>query len=432
VDPHLKIRGIEVPLASRPTIRRKPVRRASNRSSPAPLRAVPEDTPWVAPSREEPTTVEVGGHKAPQLDTRGDTNPRTSAASVAANRSRRRYGPRPRTTDRDYEHQISGGRSIAGGSRQPRSVPTRPDTHTVEAAPVPPMEREATIIPPPTLANSKIAVPELSVPELFIPEIADPDIAAPDAAESVRFPVGGDYAQSTSANSTNEEGSRGTTPEPYVYGSLTPTPALNAAYPPLVPQHPMHPPPYSEAIESLISWLDDETLKGMQGTEDFSRRFIEKISASDLIDLSSPPSTQDARRRLPRPPAPGTPPSDPQRQAGDEKLSDHLRDLLTLVYPSDVKQRVSDTDTRGDPDDDSSPPSKTETLGDEDFWEFESPAPPSRRRFDESTTPSSFLSALETYTGNSDALLQPVQPRTPPNGEARPDSQVFNDDDLYD
>jgi hypothetical protein len=437
VDPHLKTRGIEVPLASRPSIRRTPVRRDSGHGSRAPLRAVPEDTPWVVPSREEPIAVEVEGYEEPQLNTRGDAHPPTSAAPATANRSRRHDGSRTLNTDRYYGQQIPEGRSIAGGSGQPRS---KPDTATVEAAPVSAMEREATIIPPPTLANSEIAVPKLSVPE----------IAAPDAAEPVRFPVGGP----TSANSTHGKGSRGTTsrpyvhgirsltpalnsaypplvpqPQPYVYGSLSPTPALNAAYPPLVPQHLMPPPPYSEAIESLTTWLDDDaTLKGLQGTHDFSRRFLEKISTTpnDLIDWSSPLSSQDAH-----PPAPGMPPSsDPQRRA-DEALSDHLRDLLTLVYAPDVKQRVSNTNTntntRDDADDGSS---KTETFGDKDFRGFASspaplppPSPPTPWEFDESTTRSLYLSAWDR---NSDPLPQPVQ--------ARPGFRVVNfgdDDDLY-
>ena len=192
MDPHSGTIKSDGPLASRPSVRRKPLRTPCDHSQGTSLQAVPEDT--LATPEGESRTSGAEGRGGPQRNMRDIISP-TSAATAMPSPQPLRLGSctashhGPLNSDDECEHRMWEGRCTAGGSRQALSTPSSNDANTGEGPKGPPS------------------------PPFF------PSPSYPQAGSLVRRST---TCSSDSANSASEQGSPSIAPEHDRDLSLTP------------------------------------------------------------------------------------------------------------------------------------------------------------------------------------------------------------------
>ena len=139
MDTHISTGKSDVPLASRPSVRRKPLPTSYDHSHRTSLQAVPEDT--LATPEGEPRTGGAEGRGGPQHNTTFSKSDATAMANPSppnvSSYSVSHHGPL--NSDGDCEHQMWEERyTTVGGSRQALSTPTSNDTSTKEEPTGPP------------------------------------------------------------------------------------------------------------------------------------------------------------------------------------------------------------------------------------------------------------------------------------------------------
>ena len=366
---------------------------------------MPDDS--LAALKGGPRPANAEGHGGLQYDTRRDSILPTRPARAASNKSTPpgttapsppsslapsslfSFSPSPPfslNSEADHRQQMGGGPLSTGGSRRPFPAPTSIDSDVDEGPPVPPKDPPE-ILPPPPLATSK--VDEHGVDQQRSEHTGEP----------------------TPANSANKQISRPTTPEPHE--NLSPTPALNDACLPSAER----PPPYLKMIESELCWLDDEDLERLQqGNGDFIRRLLEKIKASQgESDPAAPQSASPDLDAFLSSAKTQNDLSDPvcSQRPRSEKFGDYWQDLITLAPFMDPPATKEKTTNANDLQDDPPPLSKTGSFGEEESLKGEA----MRQPIDEKSMLSngSLLSCLlESHTGDSPALPEPIEPDRPP------------------